>query len=56
MDERRYLTVREERSIGMCRCAPTTQAELCAACPMFETAYDRLVGRCFSDKYYNKLE
>lgn len=57
MEKRRSLTVRGNAQSG---CAAVRrllfQAELCAAYPMFETAYDCLVGRCSSDKYYNKLE
>lgn len=57
MEKRRSLTVRGNAQSG---CAAVRrllfQAELCAAYPMFETAYDCLVDRCSSDKYYNKLE
>lgn len=57
MEKRRSLTIRRNAQSG-CDAARRLlfQAELCAAYPMFETAYDCLVDRCSSNKYYNKLE
>ena len=52
MDGRRILfTVRRNAQSGRCLVSRAN-----VAYPMFETAYDCLVGRCSSDKYYNKLE